>query len=315
MRIVFMGTPQIAAEVLKVLYTSGHEIAAVITQPDKPKGRGKELGCSPVKEFALQNELIIYQPLQVKEAGFLEILRALTPEIIVVAAFGQLLSKEIIELPKFGCLNVHASLLPKYRGAAPIQWCIIDGMDLTGITIMQMDVGLDTGDMLLKTEVPILPEETAGSLHDKLAVAAGPVLLEALKQIKEGNHSAEKQEDSLSNYASILTKGDGNIDFTKDAVQIERLIRGLSPWPSAFTHLNGKTLKIWKASVSSEQKWEQEYLKEAPGTVCRASKELIIKTGKGFLEIKELQLEGKRKVTIEEFLRGYSLQIGVVLPC
>lgn len=308
MNIVFMGTPDLAAVILKKLIESEHNIIAVVTQPDKPKGRGNQVQFPPVKELALEYNIPIFQPKRVKEEGFLPMIEELNPDLIVVAAFGQILPKVLLDLPKYGCINVHASLLPKYRGSAPIQWVIIDGEEKTGITIMHMDVGIDTGDMIMKAEVPIAPKETGGSLHDKLAVCGGDLLLEAIKAIEDGSAPREKQNDADSNYVKILDKTIGHIDYNRSAVEIERLIRGLNPWPSAYTFLEGKQLKIWDADVIEDEHSGK------PGEIISITKDsLIVKTSKGNLAIKELQLEGKKRMTVDAFLRGYKVEIGAVL--
>lgn len=308
MNIVYMGTPDIAAVVLEKLIHSQHKILAVVTQPDKPKGRGNLVQLTPVKELALKHNIPVYQPNKVKEEGFQGILENLNPDVIVVAAFGQLVPKAVLDLPKFGCINVHASLLPKYRGAAPIQWSIIDGEEKTGITIMHMDVGIDTGDMIMKAEVPIEPKETGGSLHDKLALCGGNLLLEALEKIEQGTATREKQKDEESNYAKKLDKTLGLIDFNRSAVEIERLIRGLNPWPSAYTLLDGKTLKIWSADVVEGETTGK------PGEIISITKDsILLKTGNGTLALNELQLEGKKRMTVDAFLRGYSVVQGTIL--
>jgi methionyl-tRNA formyltransferase len=308
MNIVFMGTPDIAAVILDKLIRSEHRILAVVTQPDKPKGRGNQVQHTPVKELALKHDIPVLQPRRVKDEGFLPVLKELNPEVIVVAAFGQILPGAILELPNYGCINVHASLLPKYRGAAPIQWAIINGESITGITIMHMDAGLDTGDMIMKAEVLIDPKETGGSLHDKLAECGGELLLKALKAIEDGTASREKQKDEESTYVRILDKSMGLIDFNRPAADIERLIRGLNPWPSAYTYLEGKTLKIWDADVMV-----QDY-EGTPGEIVLITKDsIIVKTSYGSLSVKELQLEGKKRMTAEAFMRGYSILPGVIL--
>lgn len=308
MRAVFMGTPDIAAEVLKCLVSSKHEIVLAVTQPDRPKGRGKELAKSPVKVVAEENNIPVFQPVKVKDRESVEYLRKINPDIILVVAFGQILSKEILDLPKFGCINVHASLLPKYRGAAPIQWSIIDGEEKTGITIMRMDEGIDTGDMLCTSEVEITAQETGGSLHDKLAAAAGPLLLEAIDLMEEGRAVYTPQDHAHSTYAKMLKKEMGHLDFTRPAKELERLIRGLNPWPSAYTFWNGKTLKLWETEVSSER-----FAPCPCGTlVSTKNGYLWIMTGDGILVVKELQTEGKRRMTTEEFLRGYHPEPGIV---
>ncbi|PXV89503.1 methionyl-tRNA formyltransferase [Lachnotalea glycerini] len=308
MRIIFMGTPQFSVGTLESLIAAGHEVAAVVTQPDKPKGRGKEIQFSQVKEAALRHKIPIYQPVKVREPEFIEILKNINPDVIVVVAFGQILSKTILEMPRYGCINVHASLLPKFRGAAPIQWAVIEGEKESGVTTMRMDAGIDTGDMLLKTVVPITEQETGGSLHDKLMMAGAKLCVETLKRLEENTVVFEKQDDSLSNYAKMLDKSLGNIDWNNSAVNIERLIRGLNPWPSAYSKLNHKTLKIWKATVIAE---------EADGVageiVAVANDSINVKTGDGLLAITELQLEGKKRMPAKDFLRGVQLEIGIKL--
>jgi methionyl-tRNA formyltransferase len=308
MNIVYMGTPDIAAVILDKLLQSEHKIMAVVTQPDKPKGRGKLVTFSPVKELAQKYDLPIYQPIKAREESFLDTLVDLKPDIIVVAAFGQILPKAILEIPKYGCVCVHASLLPKYRGAAPIQWSIIDGEPKTGITIMQMDVGIDTGDIIMKDEVVIESKETGGSLHDKLAVCGGNLLIKALEAIENGTATREKQGDAETNYAKMLDKALGQINFNQTAVEIERLIRGLNPWPSAYTLLDGKTLKIWSADVLNDQTDGKQ------GEIVAVTKDsIIVKTGDGNLAIKELQLEGKKRMMVTDFLRGYTVLTGTIL--
>lgn len=310
MRIVFMGTPDFSVPALQALAEAGHEIAAVVTQPDKPKGRGKEVQMPPVKLAALERSIPVYQPEKVKDPAFVEVLRELKPEVVVVIAFGQILSKAILAIPPLGCINIHASLLPKYRGAAPIQWSIIDGEAQTGVTTMQMDVGLDTGDMLEKTVVPIAPEETGGSLHDKLSQAGAKLIVSTLEKLQAGSLVPQPQRDEDSCYASMLTKSLGEIDWKMPAVSIERLIRGLNPWPSAYTSWNGKTIKLWSAKVLQTAP-DGTVL---PGQVLEAPKGgLVIGTGDGALAVTELQLEGKRRMSAEEFLRGYSLPAGTRL--
>ena len=309
MRVIFMGTPDFSVGTLEAILAAGHQVAAVVTQPDKPKGRGKALQATPVKEAALAHGLTVYQPRKVREDSFLEELKKINPDVIVVVAFGQIIPRTILELPKFGCINVHASLLPKYRGAAPIQWAVIDGEEVSGVTIMRMDAGLDTGDMLSKVEVPLAEDETGGSLFDKLSEAGARQLVQTLDRLEDGTVQPEKQpEESPTGYARMITKADGLIDWTKDAKSIERLIRGLNPWPSAFTRLEGKNLKIWKAAVQEQDSGL------APGTVISAGREgLSVQTGQGRLNILELQLEGKKRMEADAFLRGCTLETGAVL--
>ena len=310
MRVIFMGTPDFAVGTLQALLQSEHEVVAVVTQPDKPKGRGKAMQFTPVKEVAAEAGIPVLQPKKVREEAVVEELRSYHPDVIVVVAFGQLIPKSILEMPKYGCVNVHASLLPKYRGAAPIQWAVIDGEEKSGVTTMQMDEGLDTGDMLLTEEVTLDPEETGGSLFDKLSQVGAQLLLKTLDALENAAVTPQKQpSESTTAYAAMLNKKMGEIDWSQSAVQIERLVRGLNPWPSAYTHLAGKTLKIWKAAVrpSREQK------KEPGSVILEDKKHFGIQTGDGVLEILELQLEGKKRMTADAFLRGYQLENGTKL--
>ncbi|NLY48592.1 MAG: methionyl-tRNA formyltransferase [Clostridiales bacterium] len=308
MKVLFMGTPDLAAVVLEEIIRAGHEVAGVVTQPDKAKGRGGKVSFSPVKETALKHNLDIYQPVRVRNPEFLRTVRSINPEVIVVAAFGQILPRELLDIPPYGCINVHASLLPKYRGAAPIQAAIINGDKETGVTIMHMDAGIDTGDMILWESVPIADDETGGSLHDKLAGLGARLLVEALKQLKEGTAKRIPQDNSRASYVKMMDKEMGNIDFSKPAVEIERLIRGLNPWPSAYTRLDGKILKIWKAKVVENPEGGK------PGEVVKVDKNTFtVMTGEGALEILELQLEGKKRLGCDAFLRGYPVKKGLVL--
>ena len=302
-----MGTPDFSVGTLEALVEAGHEVCLVVTQPDKPKGRGKEMQYTPVKEAALKYGIEVYQPRRIREAECVEKLRQYNVDIMVVIAFGQIIPKEILEMVPYGCVNVHASLLPKYRGAAPIQWSIIDGEAVTGVTTMQMDEGLDTGDMLLKTEVPITAEETGESLHDKLAKAGAALCVETLAKLQEGSIVPEKQGESPTAYAKMLDKKLGNIDWTKSAVEIERLVRGLNSWPSAYTYWNKKVIKIWKASVTDEKSNEQA------GTVVKVEKDgFYVQTGNGLLKVVELQIPGKKRMDAGAFLRGYTIEPGEV---
>ena len=302
MRIVFMGTPDFAVGTLEELIKAGHEIIGIVTQPDKPKGRGKTL--MPT------HQIPVYQPKKVREKEFTEALRNLSPDVIVVAAFGQIITKEILEIPRFGCINVHASLLPAYRGAAPIQWAVINGEKESGVTIMQMDEGLDTGDMIDKVVVPLAQDETGGSLFDKLSQAGARLCVKVLKDLEEGKAVREKQpEESTTPYASMISKKMGEINWSQPAGSIEQLIRGLDPWPSAYTKLQGKTLKLWKARVVEEK---QE--KGRPGEVVQVEKEaFFVQTGEGILKIEELQMEGKKRMDTGAFLRGFQLTCGEIL--
>ena len=309
MKVIFMGTPDFSVPVLQGLIDSKeHEVTAVVTQPDKPRGRSGKLVFTPVKQLAVEYGIPVYTPKRVKDPEFVKELSRIPCDVIVVIAFGQILSKEILDLPKYGCINVHASLLPRWRGAAPMQWAIIAGDETTGITTMQMDVGLDTGDMLLTKEVPISPNETGESLHDKMAVLGSELLLETLRQAEEGTLHPIPQNDEDSTYAKMLTQETGKIDWNLDAAQIERYVRGLNSWPSAYSGYKGKTLKIWCAEVLPE------VTEEKPGTVVSVEKDsFTVQTGNGCLRILELQLEGKKRMDAGSFLRGVKIEKGDVL--
>ncbi len=307
MRIVFMGTPDFSVPVLDALIEAGHEIAGVVTQPDKPKGRGKAVAMTPVKEKALEHGLSVYQPLKVRTPEFVQVLRELKPDVMVVVAFGQILTKEVLDIPPLGCVNVHASLLPKYRGAAPIQWAVIDGEKETGVTTMMMDEGIDTGDMLEKEIVPIEDEETGDSLHDKLMAAGARLIVSTLKKIQDGTIERTPQTDEETCYARMLKKDMGDVDWSLDAHAIERLVRGLNSWPGTFTKWNGKTVKIWKAKAV-----DREY-EGALGEAVYVDKEtILVKTGKGCLSLLELQPEGKKRMAADAFLRGYQVDLHTV---
>jgi methionyl-tRNA formyltransferase len=307
MRIIFMGTPDFAVPTLEALVTGGHEVIAAVTQPDKPKGRGKAVLMTPVKEKALEYGIPVYQPVKAREPEFIEVLKSLEPEVIVVVAFGQILPKEILEIPRYGCVNVHASLLPKYRGAAPIQWAVIDGEEESGVTTMQMDEGLDTGDILEMEKIRLEEKETGGSLFDKLSRLGGKLILSTLSGLENGTVVPRKQGETTTPYAKMLKKTMGEIDWNMEAAAIERLIRGLNPWPSAYTSCNGKTLKIWAADVLPGGQGEE------PGRVRAGKDSLLVETGSGLLSITELQLEGKKRMDTASFLRGFSISDGTVL--
>ena len=314
MRAVFMGTPEIAATVLKSVLASRHEVIAVVTQTDKPKGRGHEMAFPPVKEVALEAGIPVLQPQRARDEAFIEELRALNPDIILVAAYGKLLPKAILDMPKFGCINVHASLLPKYRGASPIQWAVLNGDEKSGVTIMHMAETMDTGDIIMTEEVILAKDETAGTLHDKLADIGGPLLVTAMDALETGRAPRIRQNDEEATHVTMLDKTMGNMDFTQSAVQLERWIRGLNPWPTAYTKLDNKMLKLWKADVIVAEVLTKEEKMGMSGTVFAVGKDSFeVLTGDGALSIKELQLEGKRKMTAEEFLRGYKLEAGTVL--
>lgn len=310
MRIVFMGTPDFAVGSLQALCESGkHEILAVVTQPDRPKGRGNKLLQTPVKEYALAQGLTVYQPQKVKTPEFVELLHELQPELIVVAAFGQFLSKEILELPKYGCINVHASLLPKYRGAAPIQYAIIKGEKESGVTIMQMDIGMDTGAMLDKVVVPIEENTTMGELHDALREQGAALLLEVIDKIATGTAVAEPQDNEQATYATLLDRSMEHIDWSKTAQEVHNLIRGFNPAPSTFTKLpNGKSLKIWGSKMTAKSS------AAAAGTVIETSKHsFFVACGEGVLEITEVQPESKKRMLAQVFLNGRGVQEGDLL--
>ncbi len=313
MKVLFMGTPDFAVATLNQLIHSRHEVIGVVTQPDKQKGRGHAVSFSPVKELALQFQLPVYQPLKVKDPEFLEFIRSLEPEVIVVAAFGQILPKALLDIPPHGCINVHGSLLPKYRGAAPIQYSIIDGEEETGITIMYMDTGVDTGDIILQESIPIAPKETGGSLFDKMGTFGARLLLEALDNIEAGTAVRIPQDNEKATYVKMLFKDMGRIDFTQPALKLERLIRGLNPWPSAYTILDGKTLKLWQADAEQASQTAEEKT-SIPGEILELRRDsFVVATGEGVLVIKEVQLEGKKRMPSDVFLRGYPLSIGTRL--
>ncbi len=316
MRVIFMGTPDFSVGTLEALIEAGHDVCLAVTQPDKPKGRGKDMQFSPVKETALRHGIPVFQPRRIREPESVEELRKYNADVMVVIAFGQILPKTILEMTPYGCVNVHASLLPKYRGAAPIQWSIIEGETVTGVTTMQMDEGVDTGDMILKTEVPIAENETGESLHEKLAQAGAELCVKTLKALEDKTAVFEKQSESPTAYAKMLTKEMGNIDWAQSAVQIERLIRGLNSWPSAYTHWNGKVLKIWraKAEAGAKRSAESGAGPAQPGTVVSVGKEeFAIQTGEGVLYVYEVQIPGKKRMETGAFLRGYTMEPGTVL--
>ncbi len=309
MRVIFMGTPEFSVPTLEALIAH-HDVIGVVTQPDKRKGRGKAMACPPVKETALKHNISVYQPVKVREEAFVETLKELEPDVIVVVAFGQILPESILNIPKYGCINVHASLLPKYRGAAPIQWAVINGEKETGITTMYMAKGLDTGDMIDKIVIPVEPKETGETLHDKLSAAGGKLILETLAKLEAGTAVRIPQNDAESSYAGMLTKELGEIDWTKSAAAIERLIRGLNSWPSAYTHMNGKTLKIWDADVEADPANGQTAV---PGTITDVKKDCFyVQTGDGQLKVNEVQLQGKKRMPVQAFLLGYPVKKGMV---
>ena len=308
MKVIFMGTPDFSVGTLEALVEAGHEVVLAVTQPDKPKGRGKEMQFTPVKECALKHGIPVYQPKRVREMECIEELKKYEADVCVVIEFGQILPKEILEMTPYGCINVHASLLPKYRGAAPVQWAVIDGEKVSGVTTMKMDEGLDTGDMLEKVEVELNEKETGGSLHDKLADIGAKLLVHTLGELEKGTLNPEKQGESPTAYARMLDKKLGKIDWSKPAFEIERLIRGLNPWPSAYTDWNGKTMKIWEADVISQEEGAE---KKEPGTIVQVTrKAFYVQTGDGLLQISALQIPGKKRMETDAFLRGYQVKTG-----
>lgn len=310
MRIVFMGTPDFAVGSLAALAECGkYEIVGVVTQPDRPKGRGNKMLMTPVKEYAISKGYEVYQPQKVKNLEFVQILRDMQPDLIVVAAFGQFLSQEILSMPKYGCINVHASLLPKYRGAAPIQYAIIKGESESGVTIMQMDIGMDTGAMLDKVVVPIGANSTMGELHDELKVKGAELLLTVIEKIEAGTVVAEPQNNDEATYATLLDRSMERIVWTKSAQEVHNLIRGFNPAPSTFTKLpNGKSLKIWCSRMTDKN------TTAAPGTVIELSKHsFFVACGSGVLEITEVQPESKKRMPAQVFINGRGVQVGDIL--
>ena len=304
MKVIYMGTPDFAVYGLSSIIEAGHQVMAVITQPDKPKGRGKNMIPTPVKVKAMEHDIPVYQPVKVREEAMVEKIKELAPDVIVVAAYGQILPESILNIPPYGCINIHASLLPMYRGAAPIEWSIIDGQQVTGVTTMYMEKGLDTGDMIEKREIEITASDTGATLHDKLAVAGGELIISTLKALQDGTATREKQDDTKSCYASMLKKEMGDIDFTKDATSIERLIRGLNPWPCAYTKLDGKNIKIFRADVVDKQ--------GTPGEIIEVTKKTFtIACGKDALLIRNLQPEGKKPMDTVAYLNGNKIEVGM----
>lgn len=308
MRVVFMGTPDFSVEILEEIIKAGHEVALVVSQPDKAVGRSKALKYTPVKECAINHGIEVYQPERIRNEESIEYIRKYNPDVIVVVAFGQIVTKPILDMPKYGCINVHASLLPKYRGAAPIQWAVINGDRYTGVTTMRMDEGIDTGDMILKEEVMIDEDETGGSLFDKLAGVGASLCVKTLAALENGTATFTEQDNEQATHTAKIHKELGNIDWSKGAKEIECLIRGLNPWPSAYTRLGDKTMKIWRAKVTSDE------VLASPGCVVRVTKDSIdVQTGDGILSLYEVQLEGKKRMTTEAFLCGFTVEEGIYL--
>lgn len=308
MNIVYMGTPDFAVPALEKLIKK-HNVTAVVTQPDKPKGRGKKIIFSPVKELALKNNIEVFQPEKVKDENFIKQIEKLNPDIIVVAAYGQILNEKILNLPKYGCINIHGSLLPKYRGAAPIQWSIINGEEKTGVTIMYMEKGLDTGDMILKKEIPINKEDTYGSVHDKMSLVGAEAVIEAIEMIEKGNVNAQKQDDTLSSYAVMISKDIGHIDWNKNSNEIINLIRGLNPAPIAYTFYEDEVLKIWEA----EQICCELEMKNGEIIDVMPKKGILVKTNDSAILIKEIQQKGGKKMSCPDYLRGHNIKKGTIL--
>lgn len=307
MDIVFMGTPEFAVPCLERLISDGHNVKGVFTQPDKPKGRGHKMQFPPVKECAVDAGIPVYQPLKMKDGEAISILKNLNPELIIVVAYGKILPKEILDYPKYGCINMHASILPRYRGAAPIQWSVLNGEKISGVTAMQMDVGLDTGDMLLTKTVEIDENETAGELHDKLSVLGADVMSETINLLLKGELKPEKQNDSDSNYAPMLSKDLCPIDWNESAQKVHNKVRGLSPWPVATAKLGEKTIKIHKTAVSGR-------CNATPGEVVVSDKKLVVACGESTsVEIVVLQTEGKKAMNASDFLRGNPIEKGIIL--
>ncbi len=308
MKVIFMGTPDFAVGALEAIIKAGHEVTLVVTQPDKAKGRSGAMQFPPVKECAVKYNIPVFQPVKIKTPESVAELKKYEADIFVVAAFGQILSKEILDMPRIGCVNIHASLLPKYRGAAPINWCIIDGEKETGVTIMKMDVGLDTGDMLAKVVVPIDKKETAGTLFDKLAVAGADLIVDTIPKLERGEITPVKQDEALTCYAKMMDKSLGEINWERKADELERLIRGLNPWPGCFTFVNGKSLKLFDCDVVEAS------TKANPGEVIEVTKDaVIVSCGENALKINELQLEGKKRMDTKSFLLGNQWKIGLKL--
>ena len=309
MRVVFMGTPEFAVPTLKVLLEDENiEVVGVFTQPDKPKGRGKKLAMPPVKELALENNLEVFQPEKIKTSDSVALLKELNPELIIVVAFGQILSKEILDIPKYGCINVHASILPAYRGAAPINWAIIKGEKTSGVTTMFMDIGLDTGDMIYKEYVEISEEDNSSTLHDKLSSAGYTVLKKTIDNLKKGDLPREKQIEEESSYAPIMDKSLGKVNWKNSAEDIYNLVRGVIPWPGAHTTINDDVMKIWGVKKSSKK------TDKSPGMIIDVTQEgIYVATNDGVVVIDEIQMPNKKRMPVKEYLKGNKIELGIVL--
>ncbi len=311
MKILFMGTPDFAVPSLEALIAAGHQVIGVVTQPDRPKGRGKKIAFSPVKEAALKHNLPVFQPQKVKTTDFYQLLEELSPDVIAVVAFGQLLSKEILFAPPYGCINVHASLLPLYRGAAPLHWAVIKGEKETGVTTMHMNEGLDTGDMIFKGAIPVADSDNTGLVHDKLAQVGGELLVATLKALEEGVAPRVPQEEQNATYAPLLNKDHELINWQRKVEEVHNQVRGMNPWPGAYTHLEDKRLKVRATQIfTTENKSSAK-----PGEIIEVLPQqgFVVQTGQGQLLITEIQLEGSKAVSSPEFLRGRSLEKGTIL--
>ncbi len=317
MKIVFMGTPDFAEESLKAIYEAGFEVVAVVTNPDKPKGRGMQMIATPVKTYAVEKNIKVFEPLKVRNnVELLDELKDLAPDVIVVVAYGKILPKDVLDIPKIGCINVHGSLLPQYRGAAPIQWSVLNGEKYAGITTMFMDEGMDTGDMLLQEKVEVGPNETTGELWDRLKVLGGKLLVDTLKQIENGTYKRIKQPQDAT-YAPMLDKEMSLIDWNKTNKEIHNLVRGLNPIMGAYSFIKGKKVKIWKTQIAQideicdpEECINNENKKEIPGMIYSTKPELVVKTGDGYIELLELQPENSKKMSAKDFLNGFKLEEG-----
>lgn len=306
MNIVFMGTPDFSVPCLQRLIDDGHTVSAVFTQPDKPKGRGHHMMPPPVKELAVKYDIPVYQPQKLRNSDAADILKEINPELIIVVAYGQILPKDILELPKYGCINIHASLLPRYRGAAPIQWCVLNGEKKSGVTAMQMDVGLDTGDMLLSAETEIGGDDTAEDLHDKLSILGAQIMSETIGQLEKGELKPQKQDDSLSNYAPMLSKEMCPIDWNESAQKVHNKVRGLYSWPCATSELDEKMIKIHKTVLCGK-------VNGKPGEIVQSDKKLVVACGDGEgVEIKILQAQGKKAMNAADYLRGNPVEKGKI---
>ena len=309
LRIVFMGTPDFAVPCLELLVKSGHQVLSVVTQPDRPKGRGRKLCSSPVKQAALDYNLTVLQPDRIRNPAFLQELENFSPDVIVVVAYGQLLPKSILHLPRLGCINVHASLLPRYRGAAPIHWAILNGETMTGVTTMYMDIGMDTGDMILKSEIVIAPDDTAGILHDKLMAAGAKLLIDTLSLVEAGQAPRLAQPQDQATYAPLLTREMERINWTNSAQSIHNQIRGLCPWPGAYCLHQGRQMKLCKSRVFSFNGNQQ-----SPGSILMLTPDgVVVAAGEGSVELLELQPECRQRMNARDCANGYCLTVDETL--